>query len=113
MPFIDCKIAKKLTDKEKDLLTKELGKAITCMNKTESYLMVGISDGYKLYFGGKEIADGAFIQVNVFGTVKADNSEKMTKAVCDILKANFGIAESKVYVTYGGVENWGWNGTNF
>jgi hypothetical protein len=113
MPFIDCKIAKKLNDSEKDLLKTQLGKAITCMNKTESYLMVGINDGYKLYFGGKEIKNGAYVQVNVMGSVKPDNAEKMTKAVCDILSNNFGIAGNDVYVTYQGIENWGWNGGNF
>jgi phenylpyruvate tautomerase PptA (4-oxalocrotonate tautomerase family) len=113
MPFIDCKISEKLTDEQKETIKSQFGKAISVMNKTESYLMVGISDGYSLYFGGKPLANGAYVNVSVFGKVKPECSEKMTKAVCDIFKDNLNIDGDKVYVTYSGVENWGWNGGNF
>ena len=37
----------------------------------------------------------------------------MTAAICDILKKQFAIDGSKVYVTYSGITNWGWDGSNF
>ena len=46
MPFIDSKVTVKMSDDQKETLKSSLGQAITTMNKTESYLMVGINDGY-------------------------------------------------------------------
>jgi phenylpyruvate tautomerase PptA (4-oxalocrotonate tautomerase family) len=113
MPFIDCKLTKIITEEQKDKLKAELGKAIATMNKTESYLMVGISDGYDLYFGGKKLENGAYVAVNVFGEVNPVCSEKMTKVVCDILFSLFGTKGRDIYVTYQGISDWGWNGVNF
>lgn len=112
MPFIDCKITKKLTEEQKESVKSALGKAITNMHKTESYLMVGICDGYDLYFAGKKLASGAFVDVRAFGSVNPADCDKMTAAVCDIL-SQVGVEPSGVYVTYEGYSNWGWNGSNF
>ncbi len=113
MPFIDVKLSKKITDGEKDLLKSDLGKAISVMHKPESYLMVGISDGYDLYFAGNKLANGAFVSVSVFGKANASDTEKMTESICGILEKRFSVAGSDVYVTYTDVENWGWNKSNF
>lgn len=56
MPFIDCRITKKLTEEKKEALKAELGRAIPLMHKSETYLMVGIADGYDLWLGGTKIA---------------------------------------------------------
>ncbi len=37
----------------------------------------------------------------------------MTEAVCAILNETLGIDGNCVYVTYHGVENWGYDGGNF
>ena len=88
MPFIDSKVTVKMSDDQKETLKSSLGQAITTMNKTESYLMVGINDGYDLFMGGKKLDKGAFADV-------------------------LGIPGNAVYVTYHGVHDWGWNGGNF
>ena len=44
MPFIDSKVTVKMSDDQKETLKSSLGQAITTMNKTESYLMVGINE---------------------------------------------------------------------
>lgn len=113
MPFIDCKISKKLTDAEKDKLKSELGRAVSLIGKPESYLMVGISDGYDLYFAGKKLENGAYVSVSLFGSAKSSAYEKMTDAVCTILKSELGTDGSSVYVTYHPVDDWGWNNSNF
>lgn len=113
MPFIDCKITKKLTDEQKENLKSRLGKAITNMHKTESYLMVGICDGYNLYFGGKKLSAGAFVDIRAFGQVSPSDCDKMTAAVCTILSEAAGVQPAQTYVTYEGYSNWGWNGSNF
>lgn len=113
MPFIDCKITKKMTEEQKDLLKTELGKSIALLHKPESYLMVGIADGYDLYFAGKRVESGAYVAVSLFGRVSSADSEKMTAAICDLLSGRLGLDSSKIYVTYQGIADWGWNGGNF
>lgn len=113
MPFIDCKLTEKVTEKQKEEIKSELGRAVGIMRKPESYLMVGIADGYDLYFAGKKLEKGAFVAVNVFGKVSPAEAEKMTAEVCGILKDKLGIDGASVYVTYQGYSDWGWNGGNF
>lgn len=113
MPFIDCKITKKLTDGQKEDIKTRLGKAISNMHKTESYLMVGICDGYDLYFAGKKLESGAFVDIRAFGAVSPADCNKMTASVCTILSDVASIQPASTYVTYEGYSNWGWNGSNF
>ncbi len=113
MPFIDCKISKKITTEKKDAIKSELGKAVSILGKPESYLMVGIADGYDLYFAGKRLENGAYVSVSLFGNAPSSAYEKMTATICDILGRELGIDGSAVYVTYHGVSDWGWNGSNF
>lgn len=113
MPFIDCKITQKLTDDKKEVIKTKLGKSIALMHKPESYLMVGISDNYDLYFAGKKLENGAYVGVKLLGKPSSRDCEAMTSTVCDILKEELNIDGSCVYVTYQGIADWGWNGGNF
>lgn len=113
MPFIDVKLSKKITDAEKEQLKCDLGKSVSIMHKPESYLMVGICDGYDLYFAGNKLSNGAFVSVSAFGNVNPSDTRKMTASICEILGKRLSVKGSEIYVTYAGVENWGWNGDNF
>ena len=113
MPFIDCKVSAKLTDEKKENLKTELGKNIGILHKPESYLMVGIVDKYSLYFAGKMLENGAYVGVKVFGKPSSSDCERMTAAVCGVLKDELGIPPESVYITYEGISDWGWNGGNF
>ena len=113
MPFIDVKLSKKITDGEKEQLKSDLGRSISLMHKPESYLMVGICDGYDLYFAGNKLENGAFVSVSAFGRVNPADTQRMTASICEILQKRLSVAGNDVYVTYSGIENWGWNGSNF
>ena len=113
MPFIDVKLSKKISEEQKEQLKSDLGKSISLMHKPESYLMVGICDGYDLYFAGNKLSNGAYVAISAFGRVNPSDTQKMTSSVCEILKNRLSVSGSDVYVTYEGVENWGWNGRNF
>ena len=113
MPFIDVKLSKKITDDEKEQLKSDLGRSISLMHKPESYLMVGICDGYDLYFAGNKLSNGAYVSVSAFGRVNPSDTQKMTASICDILNKRFAVKGSDIYVTYAGIENWGWDGGNF
>ena len=113
MPFIDCKFSQKLTDEKKEKIKTELGKAVSILSKPESYLMVGICDGYDLYFAGNKLVNGAYVSVSLFGSAKSSAYEKMTETLCSVLESELNINGKNVYITYHGVNDWGWNGGNF
>lgn len=113
MPFIDSKIAGAVSTEKKDAIKTKLGKAVSTLNKSETYLMVGFEDNYDLYMGGKKLDKGAYVSVSLFGNASSSAYEKMTGQICDILSEELNIPGDKVYVTYHGVNDWGWNGQNF
>ena len=47
MPFIDSKIAGKVSDAQKENIKTRLGKIISLLNKPETYLMVGFEDKFE------------------------------------------------------------------
>ncbi len=113
MPMINSKITVSVPQEKRDVLKSEIGKAISVMGKPESYLMLGFEDNYDLYFGGKKLEKGAFISVEVLGEVNAADSQKMSAKLCEIFQKELGILGDKIYITYSGYKNWGWNGGNF
>jgi phenylpyruvate tautomerase PptA (4-oxalocrotonate tautomerase family) len=113
MPFIDSKITSKISPETKEELKTELGKLITTLNKTETYLMVGIEDAYNLWLGGKKLEKGAYVAVSLYGNASADSYNKMTGQICALFSEKLGIPADSVYVTYHPVSDWGWNGQNF
>ena len=113
MPFIDSKITVSVPQEKRDVLKSELGKAIADLNKPESYLMIGIEDNYDLYMGGRKLEKGAYVAVSLFGSASSTAYNKMTGNICRIFETVLGIPGNAVYVTYHGVNDWGWNGQNF
>lgn len=113
MPFIDSKISVKVSDEKKEVIKAKLGATMSILNKSESYLMVGINDGYDLWMGGNKLDKGAYVAVSLLGNASPAAYEKMTAAICDILQNELDIPGSSVYVTFHPVSDWGWNGSNF
>ena len=113
MPFIDSKITVKVSDEKKEVLKAKLGATMPLLGKSETYLMVGLNDGYDLWMGGNKLEKGAYISVSLLGDAGSAAYEKMTAAICDILEEELGIPGTAVYVTYHPVSDWGWNGSNF
>ena len=114
MPYIKLTTTAKVDDESCALLKAKFGKAIESFaGKTDSWLMVAIDDGKRMWFKGDNSADTAMVEVELLGEVNARDSEKMTARVCDILQETLGISPARVYVKYTGYRNWGWNGANF
>ena len=113
MPFIDSKVTVKMTDLEKEEIKSELGKLITTLNKSETYLMVGLEDSYDLWLGGQKLDKGAYVAVSLYGDAPKELYDKLTGQICKLLSDKLGIPGNAVYVTYHPVNDWGWNGRNF
>lgn len=113
MPFIDCRVTKKLSDDKKEALKRRFGENIGILHKPESFLMIGFNDGYDLYMAGKKLESGAYIGVELFGDAGSDAYEALTSKICQIMNEELDIPADKVYVKYHPVSDWGWNGRNF
>lgn len=113
MPFIDSKISLPVSPEKREAIKSRLGTAVSLLNKSETYLMVGIEDNYDLYMGGKKLDKGAYVSVSLFGNASSAAYEAMTGEICTIYAEELGIPGQSVYVTYHGVNDWGWNGRNF
>jgi len=113
MPFIDSKITVTVSQEKRDVLKAEFGKAMSIIGKPEGFLMVGFEDNYDLYMGGEKLEKGAYVSVSLFGNASKAAYEKMTASICELYEKELGIPKNKVYVTYHGVSDWGWNGQNF
>ncbi|MCR5217909.1 phenylpyruvate tautomerase MIF-related protein [Treponema sp.] len=113
MPMIEAKVSMELPVEKRDVLKAEFGKAISIMGKPESYLMINLIDKQDLYFGGKKLDKGAYVEVKVLGSIDSAASDKMTSRLCQILETELGIPGNSVYISYWGTPNWGWNGGNF
>lgn len=113
MPFIDSKITVPVTVELKEELKSELGKLITTLGKSETYLMVGIEDAYDLWLGGKKLEKGAYVSVSLYGNAPSESYDKLTGQICNLFAEKLGIPGDAVYVTYHPVNDWGWNGKNF
>lgn len=112
MPFINVKTSAAVSKEKCDAIKSALGQAITALpGKSENWLMVGIEPEQILYFQGSD-APAAMVQVQTFGT-PAQGTDALTGKICGILNKELGIAENRVYVSYFGTSNWGWNGNNF
>lgn len=113
MPFIDSKITLPVSPEKREKIKSELGGAVSIVNKPESFLMVGFEDNYDLYMGGKKLEKGAYVSVSLFGNASSEAYNKMTAEICRIYEEDLNIPGNAVYVTYHGVNDWGWNGQNF
>ncbi|MCI5727907.1 MAG: phenylpyruvate tautomerase MIF-related protein [Clostridium sp.] len=114
MPYIDSKVTINLTDTEMEHIKSELGKIINDIpGKSENYLMIGFQDNYPLFFKGKRLDFGAFIEVKLFGGVTEDYLNKVTQKICNLYSNELKIPQKAIYVKFEEVDAWGWNGKNF
>lgn len=113
MPFINTKVTTEITKEKEAVLKAELGKAVTLIGKGEAYLMLGFEDNCRLWFGGDNGTDMAFVEVSLLGHTTKEKAEKLTAAICEIFEGELGIAKDKVYVKYSETDLWGWNSRMF
>ena len=96
MPFIDSKVTVKISDQQKEEIKTELGKLITTLNKSETYLMVGIEDSCDLWLGGKKLDKGAYVAVSLYGNAPKESYDKLTGQICALLSDKLEIPGSAV-----------------
>ncbi|WP_369281801.1 phenylpyruvate tautomerase MIF-related protein [Oscillibacter sp. GMB15532] len=111
MPYIGINTSKSLSDTQKDALRTALGEKITLIpGKTESKLMVDISDGRTMYLAGEK-RELAYVDVKCFGSFEFAHKKTFTEAAFEIVQQATGLPQDGIYLTYSEFENWGTQGT--
>lgn len=114
MPYINVMTTMKVGDEKAEVLKNALGKAIERVpGKSERWLMVSVEDEKKIWFGGDNSEDSAFVSVSVFGSLSDDVADRLTGEICEILYGSLGILPSRIYVRYSDHDKWGFDGANF
>lgn len=112
MPFININANTSVSKEQEVAVKSRLGQAISLLpGKSEQWLMVGFEPETPLYFRGDGSQKIAFVDVSVYGTVSRPAADRLTAAITEILREELGIEQ--VYIKYGEVEIWGYNGSNF
>lgn len=110
MPYIDVKISKKLSEEEKTGLKAKLGELIAIIpGKHEGVMMVGISDGISMYFGGKE-GNTAFVEVLTYKESEQKYKAEFAKAVFEYFEKALDVPGDRLFLNMLGCECWGYKG---
>ena len=113
MPFINIKTNTAVSAQQETAIKSAMGKAIAVIpGKSESWLMVGIQPEQKLYFKGDN-APAAMVDVSIYGSAGKSDYNRLTAEICRTISEQLAVEQSRIYVKYTEVENWGWNGANF
>lgn len=113
MPFINIKTNQSVSNIQKDALKTAMGQAISALSgKSEQWLMVGIEREYILYHQGSD-APAAMVTVQVYGSPSSSDCNALTGRISEALNAILEIPKNRIYVSYAGTPDWGWNGSNF
>ena len=113
MPFINIKTNTAVSAQQETAIKSAMGKAIAVIpGKSESWLMVDIQPEQKLYFKGDN-APAAMVDVSIYGSAGKSDYNRLTAEICRTISEQLAVEQSRIYVKYTEVENWGWNGSNF
>lgn len=114
MPYIDIRTNISLTDEKKSKLKSVCADILASSfpGKTENWLMVAVSDGDTMYFGGDD-APCLMADVSIFGKQKTEGYDSMTAGFCEAAEKLLGIPADRIYIKYSEYSRWGWNGNNF
>lgn len=111
MPYIAINTSKCLSDGQKEALKTALGEKIAVIpGKSESKLMMDISDGHTMYAAGEK-RELAYIDVKCFGTTALANQKAFTEAAFEAVQQATGLTQDSIYLTYSEFEHWGTAGT--
>jgi len=108
MPFILVNTSKHLEPSQKENIKTALGELITIIpNKTEKALMINISDGNTMYFGGEAMENCAYIDIRLYGSAPFQSKSELTESVYKMLKDIVGLTENQIYISFSEHSTWG------
>lgn len=113
MPFINTKTTAVISKEQETELKDKMGKAISLIGKSESWLMLNFEDNCRLYFKGDNSKDIAIAEIALFGKASDSQYDALTEKLTEIISDTLKIEPSNIYIKYEEVDHWGYSGFNF
>lgn len=113
MPLVELKVSAPLDTNQKTAISKSLttivGKAT---GKGEQWVMVNVAENEFIFFQGSA-EPCAYVNVKAYGNISDNGASEITQKVSALLKEQLGIPSGRVFVSFFGTQQWGFNGQNF
>ena len=111
MPYILINTNKDISQDKKIALKTNFGKNISKIEgKTESRLMVNISDKNSMYFGGDDTKDIAFVEVRLYKSAPFEQKEKFVNSIFEGIYDILKIKKEDVFLSITEHNEWGTGG---
>ena len=113
MPYIAVTTSAPVSPETAEAVKTELGKIITTFpGKTEGSLMVSISGGNTMFFGGVK-KHCAYVDIRLFRTVPKEAKEQFTEAAIALVAEKIGIPTGDIFLSIAEYPSWGFKGKMF
>lgn len=110
MPYIAVTTSAPVSPETGEAVKVELGKTITILpGKTEGALIVNISGGNTMFFGGVE-KYCAYVDIRLFRTVPKEAKEQFTEVVIALVAEKIGIPVADIFLSIAEYSSWGFKG---
>jgi phenylpyruvate tautomerase len=98
-----------------EALLKQLSKSLAQhTGKPEAYVMTAFEPGMDMTFGGTT-EPVCYIEVKSIGSMKPEQTQKMSQDFCQQINQALGVAMERIYIEFADAKGyqWGWNGSTF
>jgi phenylpyruvate tautomerase len=115
MPLINIQVSITPNPTEVEALLKNLSSLLAKhFGKPESYVMTALRSDVFMTFGGTD-APAAYVEIKNIGTMKSQQTDSLSQAVCGQIHSALGIAPNRIYIEFADAKGylWGWNNTTF
>ncbi len=114
MPLLKIRTNQTLDASTRDtLLRKASARVAELLGKPERYVMVDLHGGCAMLFAGSD-DPLAYLELKSIGR-PADTTTTLSAALCDLIHAELGVAQDRIYIEFSNAERhlWGWDGRTF
>lgn len=114
MPLLKIQTNVNVPDGKRDALLKKTSRTVAQqLGKPEQYMMVSLEAERSMVFAGTS-EPAAFMDLRAIG-LPAAKTGQLAALLCDLAKAELGVAKERVYINFTDVPAnlWGWNGETF
>ena len=114
MPLLTITTNQTLEPSAEEALGAELSRRCAILlGKSETYVMVSLSGGKRLWFAGS--SDPAiFAELRSIG-LEASEAPRLSEALCELLANELKVPSERIYLNFPETprDRWGWNGGTF
>jgi phenylpyruvate tautomerase len=114
MPLLTIQTNVNVPEGKRDAMLKRASRTVAQqLGKPEGYMMVSLEAERPMVFAGTS-EPAAFMDLRAIG-LPAGKTGQLAALLCDLAKAELGVAKERVYINFTDVPAnlWGWNGETF